>query len=78
MTMTGDRPRARDLGLTVGVLPPGSLNAITDITGVRVGHSIVWEGESLGKYGSGEVSLGNSPTIKHSPLKVGLPTGVKS
>lgn len=33
------RPRARDLGITVGVLPPGSLNAITDVAGVRVGHT---------------------------------------
>ncbi len=30
------RPRARDLGIVVGVLPPGSLNAITDVAGVRV------------------------------------------
>lgn len=37
------RPRARDLGITIGLLPPGPLNAITDVAGVRVGHStIVW------------------------------------
>ena len=33
-----ERPRARDLGIIVGVLPPGPLNAITDVTGARVGH----------------------------------------
>ena len=33
------RPRARDAGLTVGVLPPGPLNAITDVAGVLVGHA---------------------------------------
>jgi D-aminopeptidase len=32
--MAGDRPRVRDLGITIGVLPPGPLNAITDIAGV--------------------------------------------
>ena len=32
------RPRARDLGITIGVLPPGPLNAITDVAGVRVGR----------------------------------------
>ena len=32
------RPRARDLGLTVGQLQPGPLNAITDVAGVQVGH----------------------------------------
>jgi D-aminopeptidase len=33
-----ERPRARELGIRVGALPPGSLNAITDVPGVRVGH----------------------------------------
>lgn len=32
------RPRIRDLGVIPGVLPPGPLNAITDVEGVRVGH----------------------------------------
>lgn len=31
------RPRLRDLGITTGQLPPGPLNAITDLAGVRVG-----------------------------------------
>jgi D-aminopeptidase len=35
------RPRARDLGLAPGVFAPGPLNAITDVAGVRVGHSTV-------------------------------------
>jgi D-aminopeptidase len=33
------RPRARDLGLAPGVFAPGPLNAITDVAGVRVGHT---------------------------------------
>ena len=52
------RPRARDLGIRTGVLPPGPLNAITDIAGVRVGHCTVWEGESPGEYGSGPARTG--------------------
>ncbi|MEM7413880.1 MAG: P1 family peptidase [Gemmatimonadota bacterium] len=36
-----DRPRARDLGITVGVFQPGEYNAITDVDGVRVGHTTV-------------------------------------
>ena len=32
------RPRARDVGLTIGILPTGSLNAITDVHGVAVGQ----------------------------------------
>jgi D-aminopeptidase len=40
-------PRARDLGIAVGSLPPGPLNAITDVAGVRVGHTTVVAGEDV-------------------------------
>ncbi len=42
-----DRPRARDLGITVGVRQPGPHNAITDVAGVRVGHATVIRGDSI-------------------------------
>ena len=35
------RSRLRDLGIAPGTLPPGPLNAITDVAGVRVGHTTV-------------------------------------
>jgi D-aminopeptidase len=41
------RPRIRDLGVEPGVLPPGPLDAITDVAGVRVGHETVVEGDSV-------------------------------
>ena len=41
------RPRSRDLGIVPGVLKPGTLNAITDVEGVRVGHTTVIEGEQV-------------------------------
>jgi D-aminopeptidase len=41
------RPRARDLGIAPGPLPPGPLNAITDVTGVRVGHVTIIEGDRV-------------------------------
>jgi D-aminopeptidase len=41
------RPRARDLGVAPGVFPPGALNAITDVTGVRVGHVTLVEGDAV-------------------------------
>jgi D-aminopeptidase len=41
------RPRPRDLGIKVGVLPPGPLNAITDVAGVAVGHSTVIRGDNI-------------------------------
>src|SRR5262245_65529090 len=39
--------RARDLGIQVGILPPGPLNAITDVPAVKVGHCTVWQGDSV-------------------------------
>src|ERR1043166_5386715 len=42
-----ERPRARDLGIAPGVFPPGPLNAITDVAGVRVGHVTLIEGDSI-------------------------------
>lgn len=41
------RPRARDLGMIIGILPPGPQNAITDVAGVKVGHATVIEGDSV-------------------------------
>ena len=42
-----ERPRARDIGLAVGVFPTGALNAITDVAGVKVGHATVIEGDDV-------------------------------
>ena len=41
------RPRARDLGLAPGVFAPGPLNAITDVTGVSVGHATLVVGDNV-------------------------------
>ena len=41
------RPRTRDLGIVVGVLPPGPLNAITDVAGVAVGHTTLNKGDNI-------------------------------
>ena len=41
------RPRARDLGLAPGAMEPGPLNAITDVGGVRVGHTTVVQGDDV-------------------------------
>src|SRR5919107_2551708 len=45
--MAAPRPRARDIGLRVGVLPAGRLDAITDVEGVRVGHTTLIKGEDV-------------------------------
>lgn len=41
------RARARDLGVAPGVFPPGTHNAITDVTGVRVGQVTLREGDKV-------------------------------
>jgi D-aminopeptidase len=39
--------RARDLGIAIGDFDPGRLNAITDVAGVRVGHTTLVEGDDV-------------------------------
>jgi D-aminopeptidase len=41
------RPRARDLGIAPGEYSPGPLNAITDVAGVRVGHTTLISGDAV-------------------------------
>lgn len=45
--MNTQRKRARELGITPGVLPNGKWNAITDVRGVRVGHCTLIEGDDV-------------------------------
>ena len=42
-----ERPRAREAGVVIGILPTGPLNAITDVPGVSVGHRTVVEGTNI-------------------------------
>ncbi len=39
--------RVRDLGMTIGPLPTGTHDAITDVAGVRVGHTTVHDGDRV-------------------------------
>ena len=41
------RPRAREVGIAPGVLPPGNLNGITDVEGVKVGHVTLIKGKDI-------------------------------
>jgi len=45
--------RLRDLGVTPGLLPPGRLDAITDVPGVRVGHVTLIAGDGPLRPGEG-------------------------
>jgi D-aminopeptidase len=50
--------RARELGIRLGDLPPGPHDAITDVEGVRVGHSTIVRGEGPLVVGEGPVRTG--------------------
>lgn len=41
------RKRAAEYGIKIGVLPPGKLNAITDVPGIRIGHTTLIKGDSV-------------------------------
>jgi D-aminopeptidase len=59
------RPRIRDLGLSVGNLPTGTHNAITDVDGVRVGHTTLSSGEGPLVPGQGPVRTGVTVILPH-------------
>jgi D-aminopeptidase len=44
---TQNRSRVRELGVSVGVIPTGTLNAITDVEGVLVGHTTLIRGDNV-------------------------------
>lgn len=52
------RKRLRDLGIRIGTLPTGPLNAITDVSGVCVGHTTLIQGEGALVPGKGPVRSG--------------------
>jgi len=52
------RPRSSDLGLRVGILPTGPLDAITDVAGVEVGHTTIIYG--------GDIRTGVTAILPHS------------
>ncbi|MBO0181010.1 P1 family peptidase, partial [Vibrio parahaemolyticus] len=37
----------RDLGLSIGIFPNGEFNAITDVSGVFVGHTTIIRGDNI-------------------------------
>ncbi len=57
--------RARDLGIAIGRGSPGPLNSITDVAGVRVGHTTIVEGEGPLVVGRGPVRTGVTVVVPH-------------
>jgi D-aminopeptidase len=69
MEREAPRCRVRDLGVAPGVLSPGPNNAISDVTGVRVGHATVVEGN--------DVRTGVTVVLPHdgNPFRERVPAG---
>jgi D-aminopeptidase len=59
------RARARDLGVVIGQWPPGPLNALTDVAGVRVGHTTLIEGDGPLVVGRGPIRTGVTAVMPH-------------
>ncbi|HKT36181.1 MAG TPA: P1 family peptidase [Nitrospira sp.] len=57
------RMRARDVGIVIGTYATGPLNAITDVAGVKVGHTTLISGEGALKPGIGPVRTGVTVVI---------------
>ena len=60
------RARLRDLGITTGQLPTGPWNAITDVPGVKVGHTTLIEGSGPLVPGQGPVRTGVTAILPHA------------
>jgi D-aminopeptidase len=67
-TRPATRPRYRDLGLAVGQLEPGPLNAITDVEGVLVGVATLIEGDGELRPGEGPVRTGVTAIVPHEEI----------
>lgn len=62
------RVRARDLGITIGSMPPGPLNSITDVAGVLVGHSTIVRGNGSLTVGEGPVRTGVTAVLPRKDI----------
>jgi D-aminopeptidase len=72
------RPRLRELGIALGELPPGPLNAITDVPGVRVGQTTLISGVGPLAPSQGPVRTGVTAILPHEgdPLAEKVPAAV--
>ena len=51
-------PRVTDLGITIGLLPPGPTGSVLDVPGAGLGHATVWRDEELPPAGRGIARTG--------------------
>ena len=66
------RPRPRALGVDLGELPTGALNAITDVPGVRVGHVTCWGDDPVARTGVTAILPDTLENTFHRPPAAGV------
>jgi D-aminopeptidase len=66
--MAAARQRLRQLGFSIGHFPTGPENAITDVSGVRVGHTTLQAGEGRLEIGKGPVRTGVTAILPPDPV----------
>ncbi len=69
------RPRAREIGIVVGSIPTGPLNAITDVAGVRVGHTTIARGDSINTGITAILPHGGNPFREKVPAAIVVGNG---
>jgi D-aminopeptidase len=67
--------RARDLGVKPGIFRPGPLNAITDVAGVRVGHTTVIEGDAVRTGITAIFPHAGNPFLERAPAAIVVGNG---
>ena len=73
LSATAGERRVRDLGIEIGVLAPGPLNAITDVAGVRVGQVSVHVGKRIH---TGVTAIVPAPeNLRRQPLPAAVHVG---
>jgi D-aminopeptidase len=69
------RARARDLGVAPGIFQPGRWNAITDVSGVRVGQSTIVAGDSVRTGVTAILPHGENPFLSRVPAAIVVGNG---
>lgn len=75
ITAQAERPRARDLGIEVGIFQPGRLNAITDVAGVSVGHATRIEGDAIRTGVTAIIPHQGNPYLSRVPAAIHVGNG---
>lgn len=69
------RARARDIGIEVGVIETGPLDAITDVPGVRVGHLTLVRGDSVHTGVTAVIPHGGNLFLEKVPAAISVGNG---